>query len=124
MRGTCVPNTGARAMSDYLKDHWRKLVKRVKGVLAAALCVVGVAGVGLGSGPALADPDQPPADPQVVDAAPVPVEPAPIEFPPPPPPVLLLLLPRLRIGSPRGSLPRMEPLGLFRPPRRQQLLLR
>ena len=62
-------------------------MKRVKGVLAAALCVVGVAGVGLGSGPALADPDQPPADPQVVDAAPVPVEPAPIEFPPPPPPV-------------------------------------
>jgi hypothetical protein len=74
-------------MSDWLKEHWRKLVKRVKGVLAAALCVVGVAGVGLGSGPALADPDQPPADPQVVDAAPVPVEPAPIEFPPPPPPV-------------------------------------
>ena len=62
-------------------------MKRVKGVLAAALCVAGVVGAGLGSGPALADPDQPPADPQVVDAAPVPVEPAPIEFPPPPPPM-------------------------------------
>ena len=62
-------------------------MKRVKGSLAAALCVVGVVGAGLGSGPALADPDQPPVDPQVVDAAPVPVEPAPIEFPPPPPPM-------------------------------------
>ena len=62
-------------------------MKRVKSVLAAALCVAGVMGAGLGSGPALADPDQPPVDPQVVGVAPVPVEPAPIEFPPPPPPL-------------------------------------
>jgi len=60
---------------------------RVKGAVAAALCVVGVAAGGLGSGSALADPDQPPVDPQLVNAAPVPIEPAPIEFPPPPPPI-------------------------------------
>ena len=56
----------------------------VRGALATALCVLGVAVVSLGSGPALADPDQPPVDPQVVDV--VPVEPPPVEFPPPPPP--------------------------------------
>lgn len=56
---------------------------RVRGALAAALCVVGVAS--LGTGPAFADPDQP-VDPQVVDG-PAPMEPPPIELPPPPPPV-------------------------------------
>jgi lipoprotein-anchoring transpeptidase ErfK/SrfK len=60
---------------------------RVKGVLATALCVVGFTVSGLGSGTALADPDQPPVDPQVVDIAPVPVEPPLVEFPPPPPPL-------------------------------------
>lgn len=60
---------------------------RVRGVLATALCVIGVAGAGLGSGPAVADPDQPPVDPQVVDVAPVPVEPPLVELPPPPPPM-------------------------------------
>lgn len=59
-------------------------MKRVRGVLAAALCVAGVAGAGLGSGPALADPNQPPVDPQVAD---VPVEAPPVVFPPPPPPL-------------------------------------
>ena len=45
---------------------------RVKGAVAAALCVVGVAaGISLGSGSALADPDQAPVDPAVVDAPPV-----------------------------------------------------
>ena len=44
---------------------------RVKGAVAAALCVVGVAaGISLGSGSALADPDQAPGDPAVVDAPP------------------------------------------------------
>ena len=60
---------------------------RVKGVLATALCVVGFTVSGLGGGSALADPDQPPVDPQVVDSAPVPVQPPPMEFPPPPPPL-------------------------------------
>ncbi len=42
---------------------------RVKGAVAATLCVVGVAaGLSLGSGSALADPDQAPVDPVVVDA--------------------------------------------------------
>jgi lipoprotein-anchoring transpeptidase ErfK/SrfK len=59
-------------------------MSRVRGALAAALCVLGVAG--LGTGPALADPDQPPVDPQIVDAAPPPPPPPPMEFPPPPPP--------------------------------------
>jgi lipoprotein-anchoring transpeptidase ErfK/SrfK len=49
---------------------------RVKGALAAALCVVTMASLGAGS--ALADPDVPP---------PPPVEPAPVLFPPPPPPL-------------------------------------
>ncbi len=57
---------------------------RVRGVLAAALCVVGVAASG--TGPALADPDQPPVDPQVVDAPPAPVEPLPVVLPPAPAP--------------------------------------
>ena len=61
---------------------------RVRGALAAALCVVGVSGTGLGAGPALADPDQP-VDPQVVDAPPPPppTEPPFVVFPPPPPPL-------------------------------------
>lgn len=62
-------------------------MKRVRGVLATALCVVGVASAGLSSGSALADPDQPPVDPQIVDVAPVPVEQPPVELPPPPPPM-------------------------------------
>jgi lipoprotein-anchoring transpeptidase ErfK/SrfK len=62
---------------------------RVRGVLAAALCVVGVAASG--TGPALADPNQPPVDPQVVDVPPPPPPPPPLpwEQPPvvlPPPP--------------------------------------
>jgi lipoprotein-anchoring transpeptidase ErfK/SrfK len=52
---------------------------RVRGVLAAAMVVVGFTAVGLGSGPALADPEPPP--PPVID-----VPPPPMEFPPPPPP--------------------------------------
>jgi len=44
---------------------------RVRGAVAAALCVVGVAaGISLGSGSALADPDQAPVDPAVVDVPP------------------------------------------------------
>lgn len=62
-------------------------MKRVKGAVAAALCVVGVVSAGVGSGLASADPDLPPPDPQVVDIAPVPVEPPPDFFPPPPPPL-------------------------------------
>lgn len=67
---------------------------RVKGAVAAALCVVGVAaGIGLGSGSALADPDQAPGDPAVVDAppaqvpAPGPAIPAPDPGVAPPAPV-------------------------------------
>ncbi len=60
-------------------------MKRLKGALATALCLVTVTGAGLGAGTALADPDQP-VDPQVVDA-PVPVQP-PIEIWPAPPPPL------------------------------------
>ena len=58
---------------------------RVRGALAAALCL---AGMTMGTGPALADPDQPPVDPQVVDVPPPPppVEAPPVVFPPPPPP--------------------------------------
>lgn len=51
---------------------------RVRGALAVALCVVGMTS----AGPALADPDQPPVDPQVVDVP----APPPVLFPPPPPP--------------------------------------
>ena len=59
---------------------------RVKGAVAAALCVVGVAaGISLGSGSALADPDQAPVDPAVVDAPPAQV-PAPDPAIPAPPP--------------------------------------
>ncbi|BBY63702.1 L,D-transpeptidase [Mycolicibacterium helvum] len=44
---------------------------RVRGAIAATLCVVGVAaGISLGSGSALADPDLAPADPGVVDVPP------------------------------------------------------
>jgi len=63
---------------------------RVKGAVAATLCVVGVAaGISLGSGSALADPDQAPVDPAVVDAPPaqVPAIPAPDPGIAPPPPV-------------------------------------
>ncbi|AQT78159.1 hypothetical protein B1R94_01260 [Mycolicibacterium litorale] len=60
---------------------------RVKGAVAAALCVVGVvAGISLGSGSALADPDQAPVDPAVVDVPPVEVPaepPAPLPGPDP-----------------------------------------
>lgn len=62
-------------------------MKRVRGALATALCIVSVVGVNVGSGTAAADPDLPPSDPQVVDIAPVPVEPPPDFFPPPPPPL-------------------------------------
>jgi lipoprotein-anchoring transpeptidase ErfK/SrfK len=56
----------------------------VKGAIAATLCVVAVAaGISLGSGSALADPDQAPGDPGVVDVPPAQV-PAPDPFAPPP----------------------------------------
>ncbi|KDF00116.1 hypothetical protein Y900_014500 [Mycolicibacterium aromaticivorans JS19b1 = JCM 16368] len=61
---------------------------RVKGAIATALCVVGVAaGISLGSGSALADPDQAPADPGIADVPPVQVPPPvdPAAFPPPAP---------------------------------------
>ncbi len=59
---------------------------RVKGAVAAALCVVGVAaGISLGSGSALADPDQAPVDPAVVDAPPAQVPPPDPAIPAPPP---------------------------------------
>lgn len=68
---------------------------RVKGAIATALCVVGVAaGISLGSGSALADPDLAPGDPGIVDVppaqvlAPDPFAPPPVDpaaFPPPPP---------------------------------------
>ncbi len=45
---------------------------RMKEALVATLCVVGVAaGIGLGSGSAMADPDQAPVDPAVINAPPV-----------------------------------------------------
>ncbi|KAA0111443.1 Ig-like domain-containing protein [Mycolicibacterium sp. P1-5] len=57
---------------------------RVKGAIAATLCVVGVAaGISLGSGSALADPDQAPGDPGIVDVPPA-QAPAPDPFAPPP----------------------------------------
>lgn len=57
---------------------------RVKGAMAAALCVVGVAaGISLGSGSALADPDQAPVDPAIVDAPPVEVPAPPLPGPDP-----------------------------------------
>ena len=57
---------------------------RVKGAIATALCVVGVAaGISLGSGSALADPDLAPGDPGIVDVPPAQV-PAPDPFAPPP----------------------------------------
>ena len=62
-------------------------MKRVRSTVAAALCAVGVAATGIGSGSAWADPDQPPSEPQVGDIAPIPVEPPPVFFPPPPPPL-------------------------------------
>jgi lipoprotein-anchoring transpeptidase ErfK/SrfK len=56
---------------------------RVKGAIAATLCVVGVAaGISLGSGSALADPDQSPVDPAVVDVPPVQVPPPDPAIPP------------------------------------------
>lgn len=60
---------------------------QAKRFLAAALCVMGVALMGgLGAGSAFADPDQTPADPAVVDVAPVQVPPPPPDpFAPPPP---------------------------------------
>ena len=65
---------------------------RVKGAVATALCVVGVAaGISLGSGSALADPDQAPVDPAVIDAPPaeVPVPDPAIPAPPPADPGLV-----------------------------------
>jgi lipoprotein-anchoring transpeptidase ErfK/SrfK len=69
---------------------------RVKGAIAATLCGVGVAaGISLGSGSALADPDQAPMDPGIVDVPPAQVPPPapdpvippadPLAFPPPAP---------------------------------------
>ena len=44
------------------------MVLRVKGTLTAGFCVVAMAaGIGIGSGPAWADPDPAPVDPAVVD---------------------------------------------------------
>ncbi|WP_319436083.1 L,D-transpeptidase [Mycobacterium sp. RTGN5] len=58
---------------------------QVKGAIAATLCVVGVAaGISLGSGSALADPDQSPADPGIVDVPPAQLPPPPDPFAPPP----------------------------------------
>jgi len=51
---------------------------RAKGALASAFCVVGVvAGMALGTGPALADPDQAPADPGGLNVPPAGVLPGP-----------------------------------------------
>jgi lipoprotein-anchoring transpeptidase ErfK/SrfK len=59
---------------------------RVKGAIAAALCVVGVAaGISLGSGSALADPDQAPVDPAVVDVPPAQLPASDPAIPAPPP---------------------------------------
>lgn len=69
---------------------------RVKGAIAATLCMVGVAaGLSFGSGSALADPDQSPVDPGIVDVPPAQVPPPPADpfappadpaaFPPPAP---------------------------------------
>ena len=58
---------------------------QVRGAIAATLCVVGVAaGISLGSGSALADPDQAPADPGIVDVPPAQLPPPPDPFAPPP----------------------------------------
>ncbi|NTY61397.1 L,D-transpeptidase [Mycolicibacterium sphagni] len=59
---------------------------QVRGAIAATLCVVGVAaGISIGSGSALADPDQAPADPGIVDVPPAQVPaPPPDPFAPPP----------------------------------------
>ena len=57
-----------------------------KRTLVAGFCTAGmVAGLMFGSGPALADPDQAPGDPPVLDAPPAPPPPDPLAFPPPPP---------------------------------------
>lgn len=57
---------------------------RMRGAIAATLCVVGVAaGISLGSGSALADPDLAPVDPGIVDVPPAQVPP-PDPFAPPP----------------------------------------
>jgi lipoprotein-anchoring transpeptidase ErfK/SrfK len=58
---------------------------QVKGAIAATLCVVGVAaGISLGSGSALADPDQSPTDPGIVDVPPAQLPPPADPFAPPP----------------------------------------
>ena len=81
-------------------------MKRVRGALATALCLVTVAGAGLGTGPALADPDQP-VDPQVIDAPPLPppLEPPPVVLPPPPPPLPEDLVPPADVPPPPADVP-------------------
>jgi lipoprotein-anchoring transpeptidase ErfK/SrfK len=100
---------------------------RTKGTLAAALCAVGlVAGLTLGSVSALADPDQTPGDPSVLDAPPAqvpadapPPPPDPFAFPPPPPPVDPLAAPPAAApqGVPAGQNPTpFTGTPPFRPP--------
>ena len=82
---------------------------RVKSALATALCAVSLAGAGLGSGPAWADPDVPPVDPQLVDVPPVPVEAPPLVLPPPPPPVPGDLVPPGEVPPPPPPPPPAAP---------------
>lgn len=100
---------------------------RTKGTLAAALCAVGlVAGLTLGSVSALADPDQTPGDPSVLDAPPAqvpadapPPPPDPFAFPPPPAPVDPLAAPPAAApqGVPAGQNPTpFTGTPPFRPP--------
>lgn len=91
---------------------------RVKGAVAATLCVVGVAaGISLGSGSALADPDQAPVDPAVVDAPPAQV-PAPDPAIPAPPPVDPAADPALAPPAPVDPLavpPATDPAAVAQP---------
>ncbi|MGY4710617.1 L,D-transpeptidase [Mycolicibacterium sp. CBM1] len=83
---------------------------RVKGAVAAALCVAGLAaGISLGSGSAWADPDQAPVDPAVVDAPPVEVLPAP-DQPLPPPDSAAMPDPGIPAADPAVS-PSLDPLA-------------
>ncbi|WP_328350004.1 L,D-transpeptidase [Mycobacterium sp. NBC_00419] len=107
---------------------------RVKEAFAATLCVVGVAaGISLGSGSAMADPDQAPVDPAVINVPPVEVPPAdpaiPVPDPAlaPPPPVDPLAVPpatdpaAAAQAAPAGSVKGQNPLPytgdpVFAPP--------
>ncbi|HET9874900.1 MAG TPA: L,D-transpeptidase [Mycobacterium sp.] len=85
-----------------------------RGTLVAWLSAGGLAvGLTFSSGPALADPPQPPGDPTVVDAGPADPAAAPEAVAPPPPPAPELLPPPPPAPEPFPPLPPPEP---FPPP--------